>query len=121
MSIIKKRIKFERGGLYTEDGEPVTLFSPGVAEHVARLWNESLAQPGYLTGRFVRVDNPRFTGYGYAEYDTGARERCIGVRLENNNIWQYEAVTVRAITPDEMGKVPRGLRERFATDVEVSS
>ena len=46
-SILGKKIEFKNGSLYTQDGEPVTLFISGVAERIAELWNAAAERPGY--------------------------------------------------------------------------
>ncbi len=67
-----------------------------------------------VVGKIVRVDHPRFNGYGFAQYDSGDRSRVIGVVLENGNTWDYEIETVRAATPEEIDKAPKAVRERLA-------
>lgn len=46
-------------------------------------------------GQRVRVDHERFRGYGTVEYTVKPRGPLIAVRLCNDNVWLYEAETVR--------------------------
>jgi hypothetical protein len=65
-----------------------------------------------LVGKVVRVDNERFTGFGYATHDSGQRKRVISVMLGNGNTWAYDADTVRAATPEEIPLAPRIVQSR---------
>lgn len=67
-----------------------------------------------VVGKIVRVDHPRFTGYGLAHYDSIEHKRFISVLLENGNTWNYEVETVRPAVPEEMDQVPRAILERAA-------
>lgn len=67
-------------------------------------------------GRNVYVDCPQFTGYGIAKYDTGERKRCIGVLLENGNIWDYPIEAVRVASEDERDKFPPHMRPASQTE-----
>jgi hypothetical protein len=69
------------------------------------------AEPRITLGMQVFVDNPQFTGYGIAQYDTGDRKRCIGVLLENGHTWEYDIATVRNAELDELPKMPRAIRD----------
>lgn len=67
------------------------------------------------SGSMVYVNNEQFTGYGIAMSGPSQRKSCISVLLENGNMWEYEAATVRNALPDEFHEAPRALRERLAT------
>ena len=48
----------------------------------------------FLNGERVIVNHPRYQGKGIVQYDTGNRQRMIGVLLGNGNTWEYEVGTV---------------------------
>lgn len=77
------------------------------------------ANPKSFLGLPVYVDNPQFTGYGIAKYDSGDRKRVIGVLLENGNTWEYDATTVREARHEELPKMPRAIREQFTAPTSV--
>jgi hypothetical protein len=69
-------------------------------------------QSPFDAGEFVCVDNPRFHGYGIVDYVIPAQPCKVAVRLENGNTWHYDASTVRAVTPEDISKIPCALKEQ---------
>jgi hypothetical protein len=53
--------------------------------------------PALEPGRTVRVDDPRFHGEGIVQYLVPPRPAYVGVRLQNGNVWEYEATKVQQI------------------------
>jgi hypothetical protein len=72
------------------------------AEHVTTL---PVYPPQFHKDDRVRVDNPQFRGFGLVQYDNGFKSpripRTIGVLLENGNVWEYAADTVRLVTAED--------------------
>lgn len=86
-------------------------FNIASAADFAQFFTPSAREKHITLGMQVFVDNPQFTGYGIAQYDTGDRKRCIGVLLENGHTWEYDIATVRNAELDELPKMPRAIRE----------
>lgn len=73
--------------------------------------------PTYTRGQIVRVDHERYHGEGIVESVSPPRGAFVGVRLENDNVWQYEAETVKPAgeLPDKHWIMRRGLPAEHQT------
>lgn len=65
----------------------------------------------FSKGEQVRVDHERFHGVGIVEYVKPERGVIVGVKLENGNVWNYEAETVSKIEPARGEEREHELRE----------